>query len=123
MGKSKVTPQKYISIPRLELVAATLSMKISVMLRKELQFPDLKEMFWTDSETVQEYTKIQPKRFKISVPNGAEIIKENSLIAHFYVNTKENPADLSSRGINTTNGKATEMLFFGKPYLWQPERT
>ena len=123
MGKSKVTPQKYISIPRPELVAATLSMKISVMLRKELQFPDLKEMFWTDSETVQEYTKIQPKRFKISVPNGAEIIKENSLVARFYVNTKENPADLSSRGINTTNGKATEMLFFGKPYLWQPERT
>ena len=52
MGKSRVTPLKYISIPRLELVTATLSWKISVMLRKEIQFSDLKVMYWTDRETV-----------------------------------------------------------------------
>ena len=52
MGKSRVTPLKYISIPRLELVTATLSWKIYVMLRKEIQFSDLKVMYWTDRETV-----------------------------------------------------------------------
>ena len=50
-GKWTVTPLKYISIPRLILVAATLSVKMSVMLRQELQFPDLKEMYWTHSNT------------------------------------------------------------------------
>ena len=58
MGKSRVTPLKYISIPRLEKVVATLSVSISVRLRKELQFPDLQEMYWVDSETVLGYIKI-----------------------------------------------------------------
>ena len=61
MGKSRVTPLKHITIPRLELVAVTLSVKISVKLRKELQFPDLKEMYWTDSEAVLGYIKNQSK--------------------------------------------------------------
>ena len=32
IGKAKVTPLKYVSIPRLELVAATLSVKIALLL-------------------------------------------------------------------------------------------
>ena len=57
MDNSMVRPLKYISIPRLELVAATLSVKISVTLRRELQFPDLKEIYWTDSEAKLGYIK------------------------------------------------------------------
>ena len=60
MGKSRFTPLKYISIPRLEKVVATLSVRISVRLKKELQFPDLQEMYWVDSETVLGYIKISP---------------------------------------------------------------
>ena len=52
MGKARVAPLKYITIPRMELVAATLSVKISVMLRKEFQIPITREIFWTDSEAV-----------------------------------------------------------------------
>ena len=37
MGKARVAPLKYITIPRMELVAATLSVKVSVTLRKEFQ--------------------------------------------------------------------------------------
>ena len=36
MSKSRVTPSKFVYIPRLELAAAALSIKVSVMLRKEL---------------------------------------------------------------------------------------
>ena len=36
MEKSRVTPIKFVSIPRLELAAVALSIKVSVMLRKEL---------------------------------------------------------------------------------------
>ena len=51
------------------------------------------------------------------------MVQENSQVAQwFYVNANENPADLSSKGINTTNGKSIEMWFSG-PSLWQPERT
>ena len=37
MGKARVAPLKYITIPRMELVTATLSVKISVTLRREFQ--------------------------------------------------------------------------------------
>ena len=74
MDKCRVIPLKYISIPRLELVAATLSVKISVMLRKELQFPDLEDMYLTDSEAVLGFITNQSKRFKIFVANTVEMI-------------------------------------------------
>ena len=51
LGKSCVAPIKYIMIPRMELVAATLSVKISALLQ-ELQFLNVKETFLTDSEVV-----------------------------------------------------------------------
>ena len=61
MGRPRLPPLKYISVLILELIAATLSVKISVMWRKELQFPDLKEMYWTDSKAVLGYIKNQSK--------------------------------------------------------------
>ena len=48
-GKSRVAPVKYVSILRLELKAATLSVKISMMLREELDIHNSSEVFWTGS--------------------------------------------------------------------------
>ena len=49
MAKSRVPPTKFVSIPRLELTAAALSIKVSTMLRRELTIhPTIKEYFWTD---------------------------------------------------------------------------
>ena len=49
MGKARVTPLKPVTVPRLELVAALLSVKISVLLQKELEYENIKDYFWTDS--------------------------------------------------------------------------
>ena len=40
--ENHVSPIKYITIPKMELVAATLSIKISGSLKKELHFPELR---------------------------------------------------------------------------------
>ena len=63
---------------RMELVAATLLVKISVLLKKELQIPIKKEIFWTDSEVVLAYIRNEAKRFKIFVANRIELIKHHS---------------------------------------------
>ena len=52
MGKARVAPLKYTTIPRMGLVAATLSLKIYVMFQKEFQIPITREIFWTDSEVI-----------------------------------------------------------------------
>ncbi len=55
MGKSRVSPTKVTTIPRLELTAAVVAVQISDMLRNELEIQDLKEFFWTDSTVVLGY--------------------------------------------------------------------
>ena len=54
-GKSRVATVKYVSIPRLELTAATLSLKVSDMLRRKLNIPVASEEFWTDNQVVVGY--------------------------------------------------------------------
>ena len=79
MVKSRVPPTKFVSIPRFELTAAALSIKVSVMLRRELAIhPTIKEYFWTDSEVVLGYVNNDAKRFKIFVANRVQLIRENS---------------------------------------------
>ena len=70
IGKSRVAPLKYITMPRMELVAATLSVKISALLKRELQMNCDKEIFWTDSEVTLGYIRNESKKFKIFVDNS-----------------------------------------------------
>ena len=59
-----------MTIPRMELVAAALSVKMSIFLRKELKIPVNTEVVWTDSEVVLGYIKNETKRFKLFVANN-----------------------------------------------------
>ena len=45
IGKTSVAPSKVMTIPRMELVAATLSVKMSILLTKELEIPVNKKVF------------------------------------------------------------------------------
>lgn len=65
-GKSRDVPEKFISIPRLELNAAVLSVKIC-LLKKELKIGEIKEWFWTDNKVVIGYIKNDAQRFKTFV--------------------------------------------------------
>ena len=64
IGKSRVSPIKYISIPRLELTAATSSIKMSKLLKKALDIKDYEETYWTDSKVILGYINNEVKHFK-----------------------------------------------------------
>ena len=86
VGKSRVSPLKYIFISRLELIAATL------LLRRELGIPINKEYFWTDSKVVLGHINNNNKKLKIFVANRIQFIREKADPKQwFYVLTKENP--------------------------------
>ena len=76
-GKSRVAPVKYVSIPRLKVTATTLSVvKVSDMLRRELDIPVASEEFWTDSQVVLGYVSNEVRRFKTFVANRVKFIRE-----------------------------------------------
>ena len=109
---------------RMELVAATLLVKISVLLKKELQIPIKKEIFWTDSEVVLAYIRNEAKRFKIFVANRIEFIKEHSDECQwFYISSKQNPADNASRGIDICNQNKVKEWLLGPKFLWNQKKS
>ena len=55
VGKERVVPRTFVSIPRLELTAATLSVKVASLLKKELDLDEVEERFWTDNKVALAY--------------------------------------------------------------------
>ena len=78
LGKYRVVPKKFISIPRLELTAALLSVKIACLLKKELDINCIEEVFGTDSKVVLGNITNTVKRFKAFVANKVPQIKEKT---------------------------------------------
>ena len=87
--KSRVTPKKYVTIPRLELVAAVLSVKIAALIRRELDIEWKNETFWMDSKVVLGYINDNTKKMKIFVANRIQQIHEGSNVSQWrYVPSK-----------------------------------
>ena len=110
LGKARVTPLKLITIPRLELTAAVLAVRVDQMLRAELQLPLEPSTFWTDSTSVLKYIKNEDKRFHTFIANRVSTIRDATHVSQWrYINTKDNPADDASRGM-----KVEELLTGGR---------
>ena len=105
MAKSRVTTPKIVSIPRLQLTAAPLSIKLSAMLRRELAIhPTIKEYFSTDSDVVLGYLNNDAKCSKIFVTNRFQLIRWNSDVNQWmYVDSMYNPADDTSQIVSPSN--------------------
>lgn len=119
MAKSRVAPLKTVTIPRLELTAAVVSAKVCSMLKHELQYEDIKQVFWTDSKIVLGYITNTSKRFHVFVANRVQQILERSEADQWqYIETTANPADIASRGL-MPDELATSLWLTGPPFLWQ----
>ena len=101
---------------------ATLSVKISALLQKELQLLNVKETVWTDSEVVLGYIRNESRKFKVFVADRIELIRDHTDIHQWhYVGTKDNPSDYSSRGIDVANDQTVQKWSLGPSFMWKPE--
>lgn len=99
MGKSRVAPMKCVTIPRMELIAATMTSRMDVLWKKELHLQLQYSVFWTDNASVLKYIKNETTRFRVFVANRVtEILKASHASQWRYIDSARNPADVASRG-------------------------
>ncbi|XP_049319056.1 uncharacterized protein LOC125780640 [Astyanax mexicanus] len=121
MGKARVAPTKVTTIPRLELSAAVVAVRISDMLKKELDIECQQEFFWTDSMVVLGYINNEARRFHVFVANRVERIRQSTKFSQWrFVASEENPADHASRGLAVEQLVSSDW-FTGPRFLWQKE--
>jgi len=97
--KTKVAPLTSLSVPRLELLAAELGIKLAKKLEKSLKIEIMKMTFWTDSLDVLGWISNRSRYFGPFVANRVGFIQESVNISQWkYIESKNNPADIPSRG-------------------------
>ena len=101
MGKARVAPRKTVSIPRLELVAAAVSVRVADVLKNELDYERIEEFYWTDSKVVLGFINNESRRFHVYVANRVQLIRDyTSPLQWRYVESASNPADEGSQDLN-----------------------
>jgi len=123
IGKSRLSPLKQLTIPRLELSAAVVATRLDKMVRKEIGIPISESIFWTDSTCVLGYIANEDKRFHTFVANRVAAIQEVTSSSQWkHVGTKQNPADDASRGLSAEALLKNERWLTGPDFLWKSER-
>ena len=124
LGKSRVAPLKSVTIPRMELTAATSLVRLCRMITREIEYSIDDIFYWTDSMSVLRYIMNTKTRFHTFVANRLAVIHESSDISQWnYIETKQNPADLASRGASIEKFRRNSQWFIGPDFLWETETT
>ena len=118
LAKCRLAPLKTVTIPRLELCAATLAVKIDQLVRKAIDFTPHTSWFWTDSMIVLAYINNVDKRFKTFVANRIAAIHDGSSLSQWrHIRSELNSADDVSRGLSVDELIRSQRWFCGPSFL------
>ena len=122
LGKARVAPLRSVTIPRLELTAVTVSVRVASVLKKELDYEELQDLYWTDSKVVLGFISNESRRFHVYVANRVQFIRDLTSPEQWrYVESGSNPADEGSRGVNSKEFMRKSLWIRGPECLWQTE--
>lgn len=117
-SKTKVTPLKKHTIPRLELTAALLLARLVTHVQHALELEKTSIQLWTDSSVTLTWISSHPSRWKDYVRNRVTTIQElTSPNCWRFVPGKENPADCASRGLRADQLKKHSLWWNGPTWL------
>lgn len=113
-SKSRVSPLKVLSLPRLELCAAWLGAELMDTVSREINLNIKNKYYFTDSMIVLHYLNSNANSWQVFVANRVSKIQTLSDIgAWYHVESKENPADIISRGASPQQINST--LYWNGP--------
>ena len=99
LGKSRVAPIKQQRVPKLELQAAVLGVRLLQTVRKAFATQFQSVTLWTDSCVVLDWIQSR-NELKCFVANRVDEIRQSSSPADWrYVPAESNPADYGTRGL------------------------
>ena len=117
IGKSRLAPMKTVTIPRLELTAAVLAVKLLCMVQRELRI-ETESFLYTDSSIVLHTIRNETKRFSTFVANRVETIRQYTKPNQWrHVPSAMNPADEASRGLTATQLVTSAKWLQGPDFL------
>lgn len=122
MGKSRVAPLKHVTIPRLELSAAVVAVKVSSTLTAELSYQNIVNVFWIDSKVALGYIGNDARRFHVFVANRVQQIRNVTNPDQWnFVESDNNPADDASRGLSAEQLAGNSRWLTGPEFLWKED--
>ena len=122
MGKPRLAPIHEVTIPRLVLTAAVISVKLSKIIREELEIETDQVSYWTDSTTVLKCCGNNSKRFHTFESNCLTVIRNGSSLSDWrYINRDDNPADDASKGLRLQEMAKYNRSMDGPTFLWKEE--
>ncbi|KAJ2939053.1 hypothetical protein O0L34_g10242 [Tuta absoluta] len=121
-SKSRVSPLRPISIPRLELQGALLGARLAATIQREHKHIQPTERhFWTDSSTVLQWIRSDPRNYKPYVAHHlGEIDELTKSIEWRHVPTGLNVADVATREDAPPLDYSSDW-FRGPSFLTRPE--
>lgn len=118
-AKSRVAPNKALSIPKLELQAAVLGSRLAQSVEKEHRIKIDKKFYWSDSKNVLSWIlKADPQSLKsfFAVRIG-EILELTNPTEWRKVPTAENVADDATKWDHVESYKTNDRWFIGPEFL------
>ena len=120
MAKARVAPLKQSTLPKLELMAALTAARLSNFAVEALTSLNCSINLWTDSQIVLHWIKGEKRNNAFVTHRVSEIHEITNPSCWRYCPTLDNPADLLTRGITSTQLKSSTLWKHGPQWLPSP---